>query len=368
MLPISDVKWEPLIPLIGRANRAIAGFDGILHSIPNPDVLLSPLTTQEAVLSSKIEGTQATLAEVFKFEAGEYPEQTERRQDIEEILNYRRALYEAEKELRMRPFNLNLLLDLHSMLLDGVRGQDRGRGRVRTMQNWIGSPGSSIEHAQFVPPDPSFVPQLLDNWEKYYHADRPDPLVQLAIVHAQFEIIHPFSDGNGRIGRILIPLFLFEKSILERPVFYLSTWIENHRNDYIDRLRNIGTSLDSWNQWIEFFLMGLEEQARRNSGRVKVISDLYHQSKSRILKLTRSQFAVPLLDQLFSKPVFQSSNLIFSPAKPSGPMIASLLKSLRDAGVLKILRKGSGRRPTIYAFTQLLTLLTLREDRIMSSI
>ena len=157
MLPISDVKWEPLISLIGRANRAIVGFDGILHSIPNPDVLLSPLTTQEAVLSSKIEGTQTTLAEVFKFEAGEYPERTERREDIEEVLNYQRALYEAKKELRVRPFNLNLLLNLHSVLPDGVRGQNRGRGMVRTTQNWIGSPGSSIEQAQFVPPTPNSI-------------------------------------------------------------------------------------------------------------------------------------------------------------------------------------------------------------------
>jgi cell filamentation protein, protein adenylyltransferase len=134
-----------------------------------------------------------------------------RRQDIQEIINYRRALTTAEQELKTRPFNLNLLLQLHEILLQGVRGQNKARGQFRKTQNWIGASGSPIDKAQFVPPEPLLVNGYLDNWEKYYHVDRPDALVQLAVVHAQFEIIHPFLDGNGRLGRILIPLFLFEK-------------------------------------------------------------------------------------------------------------------------------------------------------------
>jgi Fic family protein len=154
MLPHDDVKWEPLIPLIGQANRALAHYDGVLYGVPNPAVLLSPLTTQEAVLSSKIEGTQATLGDVLKFEAGEEPKQESRRLDIQEIDNYRKALREAEHELQTRPFNLNLLLKLHSTLLDSVRGRDKGRGRFRTVQNWIGSHETSIEHAAYIPPKP----------------------------------------------------------------------------------------------------------------------------------------------------------------------------------------------------------------------
>jgi Fic family protein len=179
-LPLTEIAWEPLIPLIGRANRSIAQYDGVLYGVPNPEVLLSPLTTQEAVLSSRIEGTQATLGEVLKFEAGEEPNQEARRLDIQEILNYRRALREAETELRTRPFNLNLLLKLHEILLDSVRGRNMGRGRFRTTQNWIGAQGSPIEEAQFIPPEPSRLMEYLDNWEEYYHADRPDELVQLA--------------------------------------------------------------------------------------------------------------------------------------------------------------------------------------------
>src|ERR1700690_494796 len=180
MLPHKDVEWEPLIPLIGQANRALAHYDGVLYGVPNPGVLLSPLPTQEGVLSSRIEGPKASLGDVLKFEAGEQPKQEARRLDIQEIDNYRKALRAAEAELETRPFNLNLLLKLHSILLDSVRGRDKARGQFRTIQNWIGVPDSPMEQAAYIPPAPSALPQLLDNWEKYYHMERPDPLVQLA--------------------------------------------------------------------------------------------------------------------------------------------------------------------------------------------
>ena len=173
---------------------------------------------------------QATLNEVLKFEAGREVTEEPKRQDIQEIINYRKALQAAEHELRRRPFNLNLLLKLRSVLLDSVRGRDKGHGRFRTVQNYIGAPGASIEEAFYVPPEPRLVPEYMDNWEKYYHTEERDPLVQLALVHAQFGIIHPFLDGNGRLGRILTPLFLYEKQILSRPIFYLSAYLETQRN------------------------------------------------------------------------------------------------------------------------------------------
>ncbi len=356
ILPIKEVDWEPLIPLIGKANRALAHYDGVLLGVPNPEVLLSPLTTEEAVLSSRIEGTQATLGEVYRFEAGEAPEKESRRQDIGEILNYRRALRDAEEELRTRPFNLNLLLRLHSILLDSVRGQNKARGRFRTDQNWIGTAGTPLEQAAFVPPAPDHLPALLDNWEKYYHSDRPDALVQLAVVHAQFEILHPFLDGNGRLGRILIPLFLHEKQILHRPMFYLSAWLETRREAYIDHLRPLGVKPGSWNRWIGFFLTGLEEQARINSEKARAILDLYERLKTRVLSLTHSQYAVPLLDQMFERPVFEGGHLKFRDRPPSRAAIANLLRALRKGGVLKMLREGSGRRAAVYAFADLINL------------
>ncbi len=355
-LPLREIDWEPLIPLIVRANRSLAHYDGVLHGVPNPEVLLAPLTTEEAVLSSRIEGTQATLGEVYRFEAGEAPAMESRRQDIGEILNYRRALRVAEKELRTRPFHLNLLLRLHAILLDSVRGQNKARGIFRTEQNWIGTSGTPLAQAAFVPPAPDALPVLLDNWEKYYHAQQPDALVQLAIVHAQFEILHPFLDGNGRLGRILIPLFLHEKEILHRPMFYLSAWLEARRDAYIEHLRPLGKEPGAWNRWITFFLTGLDEQARINSGKARNILDLYESMKLRTLALTRSQHAIPLLDQLFEKPVFEGSDLKFGERPPTRAAIFNLLRALRDGGVLKVMREGGGRHATIYAFADLINL------------
>jgi Fic family protein len=274
-LPMEGIRWAELVPMLGKANRALAHYDGVLLGVPNPDVLLSPLTTQEAVLSSKIEGTQATLGEVLRFEAGDAPEKVERRNDIHEILNYRRALRVAENGMKERPFNLNLIKQLHEILLDSVRGKNKTPGRFRTTQNWIGTPGSPIEEAQFVPPDPMLLHGLMDNWEKYYHYEEKDPLVQLALVHAQFEIIHPFNDGNGRLGRIVIPLFLFEKELLRRPMFYLSSYLDEKRDVYIDHLRALDGSIDSWQRWVVFFLEAVVEQARINSEKAKNIMLLY---------------------------------------------------------------------------------------------
>lgn len=356
-LPL-QLDWESLIPFIGAANRALATFNGALYGMPNAELLLSPLTTQEAVLSSKIEGTQATFGEVLQFEAGEEPEQESRRLDIQEILNYRTALQSAESELRTRPFNLNLLLRLHSILLDSVRGRDKGRGRFREIQNWIGRPGSPIQEASYIPPDPAKLQPPLDNWEKYYHADRPDLLVQLAMVHGQFEIIHPFIDGNGRLGRILIPLFLFERGLLSRPVFYLSAYLEKHQDEYLARLSALSSKqgLHAWNKWVQFFLKAVTEQAEKNLNAARSIIDLYERSKAEILGLTHSQYAVPLLDILFERPVFSPPQLEGRAGMPSKQMIMRLIGKLIDAQILIVTREPRGSRSQILAFAELVNL------------
>lgn len=354
-LPLSCVDWPSLVPLIGQANRALALYDGILFGLPNPEVLLSPLTTQEAVLSSRMEGTQATLGDVLKFEAGAEVTEESKRQDIQEIINYRRALQTAEGELKRRPFNLNLLLQLHGILLDSVRGRNKARGQFRVEQNWIGPPGSTIEEARFVPPAPLFLKDNLDNWEKYYHAEERDPLVQLAIVHAQFEIIHPFLDGNGRLGRILVPLFLHEKELLSRPMFYISSYLEANRDEYIDRLRDLGRP-KSWDRWIEFFLRAVTEQAKENTSTARSIMQLYDRLKAKLIELTNSRYAVPLLDFIFDQPIFQSGQLTQHKQMPSLPTIMQMLRRLRKAGILKTVRKGAGRRGEIFAFAELLEL------------
>jgi Fic family protein len=354
-LPLSGLAWESLIPEIGAAHRALAYYDGVVRAIPNPEILLAALTTQEAVLSSRIEGTRATFGEVLKSEAGEDVPEEQKRLDIEEIVNYRRALRAAEAALKRRPMNLNLLRELHCILLEGVRGRDKGRGRFRTVQNFIAPPGAGIDQALFIPPAPNQVMGAMDNWEKYYHADERDALVQLAIVHAQFEIIHPFVDGNGRLGRMLVPLFLFQKGILSPPTFYLSAYLEAHRDEYYARLRGLDGP-ESWNRWVAFFLQALAEQARANTEKASRILELYERLKRQTLSLTHSQYAIPLLDHLFRLPIFAPSALLDFDDMPSKPMVMQLLGKLRDAGMLTILRQARGRRGQILALGELVNL------------
>ncbi len=354
-LPREGVDWRALVPAIGRATRAIARFDGILLGLPEPAVLLSPLTTQEAVLSSKIEGTQATLGDVLRFEAGQPPASAERREDVHEILNYRKALRETENALRKRSFSVALLKRLHAMLLESVRGRDKTPGEFRSSHVWIGAPGTPLEAAHFVPPVPDRVPALMGNLEAYWRGAEPDPLVQLALIHAQFEIIHPFRDGNGRIGRLLVPVFLYEKRLLDRPMFYLSQYLDTHRAEYIARLRELNGA-PSWNAWIAFFLRALAAQAEANSEKARSILALYERLKSKAIALTRSEYAVPLLDRLFAQPVFASSDLFGRPDLPTKPAVTRLLTQLREAGILKQLRPASGRRPQILALAELVNL------------
>ena len=200
----------------------------------------------------------------------------------------------------------------------------------------------------------------MDNWEKYYHAEERDALVQLAIVHAQFEIIHPFVDGNGRLGRMLVPLFLFESEILSRPMFYLSAYLETHRDEYYALLRGLDGP-ESWNRWVSFFLKALADQARANSHKAREILDLYARLKEQVLSLTRSRYAIPLLDHLFRQPIFAPSRLSELKGMPSKPMVMGLLRKLRGAGILAVLREARGRRSQILALTELVNLCEGRE-------
>jgi Fic family protein len=196
----------------------------------------------------------------------------------------------------------------------------------------------------------------LADWESYYHSERPDLLVQLAIIHAQFEIIHPFLDGNGRIGRILIPLFLFEKNLLTRPVFYLSSYLEANRDEYIERLRKLGRQKDSWTGWVEFFLLAITRQAEANVEAARKIIELYETLKPRVIALTRSQYAVPVLDVLFERPILSAGSFDRLPGLPGKTMIVRILSKLREGEILSIGRAQSGRRPQILIFDELLNL------------
>ena len=350
-LPLADLDYGRLIRLVGPANASLARYDGLLQSVINPSVMLSPLTNREAVLSSKIEGTQATVDEVLKFDAGiEFV--GEKAKDIQEVVNYRKALVLATEMLDARPITLSLVCQMHAVLMDSVRGYNKSPGLFRITQNWIGPARCTIEQATFVPPSPLQLQDHLRDLAAYLLVEDFDPLVQTAIIHAQFELLHPFLDGNGRIGRLLIPLFLFQKRALASPMFYLSEYLESNRDLYYARLRGISRDND-WNSWIEFFLGAIEDQARSNTQRVRDILSLYENMKGRITDLTRSPYAIAVLDTLFDRPVFQSGDFVQRSGIPKQSALP-FLRKLREAGILHTLREKSGRRSAILAFRDLL--------------
>jgi Fic family protein len=250
--PPSTIDWPELVPSIGRANAALARYDGLIASIPNATVLLSPLTTQEAVLSSKIEGTVVTMGEVLKIEAGAGGDLAQpKRDDAEEITNYRTALRFASAALVDRPLSQSLLRETHALLMRGVRGRDKDPGAYRNEQNWVGTHGCTIDQASFVPIPQSQLQTGMDSWSQYVSDSvERETLVQLAIVHAEFEALHPFKDGNGRLGRMIIPLFLYERKLLSGPNFYMSGYLEVRRDEYIEALR--GISRDGKDQLVSF--------------------------------------------------------------------------------------------------------------------
>lgn len=358
-LPINDLDYRALIALVGEANAALARYSGLLQGMVNPAVLLSPITNQEAVLSSKIEGTQATLEEVLEHEAGQTHDEN-KTQDIREVLNYRKALMLAQEQLQGRPLRLSMLLQLHTILMDSVRGQNKTPGEFRKEQNWIGRTGCSMEEASFIPPSPLRLHDHLQAWEAYLSSTDFDVLAQTAIAHAQFELIHPFKDGNGRIGRLLIPLLLYAKGRLFSPMFYLSAYLESNRDEYYARLKAISKEGD-WTGWIAFFLRAIIEQATDNTVRVQHIMSLYDKMKDRVRTVTHSQHTAQLVDLLFAKPIFRSSDIIEKSEIPK-PTAHLLIRQLQEDGIINVMRQASGRRPAIYVFPRLLDIAEGRID------
>lgn len=350
-LPLNNLDWVSYISLIGDARDRLSKFDGLLQGIPNPNVLLSPLTTQEAVLSSKIEGTQATLEEVLEYEA-DSKQLDEKKADILEVLNYRKAMYYAIEEMRSSPLSERLLKNIHKILLDNVRSNTKIIGEYRNGQVHIGREGTTLEEATYVPPAPQNIAELMSNLEKYFYYQEKDPLVQLAIIHAQFEMIHPFGDGNGRLGRIILPIFLHYKGVLSTPMLYLSGYFEKYRDTYYTKLNNISANGD-WDGWIVYFLNAVKDQSELNITKAREIMSLYNRKKEEIKEATNSQYTVDILDFIFSYPFFTAPQLT-QRTKINAKYSQDLVKKLEVSNLVKIVRQSSGRNPTIYVFEDLI--------------
>ena len=355
--PPENLDWRALVPSIGPAVEAVARYDGMLAAIPNPDVLLAPLATREAVLSSRIEGTQATMDEVLGFEAGRDAAAPERRDDIQEVLNYRAAMRLAEKMLEDLPLSQRVIREAHRVLLSSARGANAAPGEYRRTPNWIGPPGCGPEDARFVPVEAHKLADAMSAWERFMHDDAPDRLVQLAILHAEFEALHPFLDGNGRMGRLLVPLFLWRHKIIARPVFYVSAYLEANRDSYYDGLLAVSRDND-WTGWCRFFLEAVRLQAEENLEKTKAIRDLYEDMMRRIPDITRSRYAVKAVDLIFQRTVVSGVAFTTEAGIPASTA-RRILDVLSEKGVLEAVVPGRGRRTAIFVFPELFDIVEL---------
>lgn len=355
-------KLEPisldLLKLVSEAERALGRLSGIGYLVPNPDFLVIPYTRLEALASSRIEGTQASLSELFFFEAAsDRPIPSD---DILEVRNHITALYYGIERLKTLPLSLRLVREIHEKLISGVRGgsPDKTPGEFRRSQNWIGPPGCTLADATFVPPPPDRLMDILGEWEAFLHVRDAFPLlIQCALMHYQFEAIHPFLDGNGRVGRLLITLFLCERGALRQPLLYLSAYFERYRQDYYDRL--LAVSRDgAWNAWLEFFLRGVLTQSEHAIESARRIVDQREEYRRRLHDRRASASVLSLLDLVFTNPylsvprVAEALNISFNTANNA---IAKLLQ-------LGILEEVTGQqRNRIYVAGDLLRVLSENE-------
>ena len=295
--------------LLSKADRALGRLDGAITTLPNPDLFILMYVRKEATLSSQIEGTQASLTDVLKSEA--QVRDLARPDDVAETINYVRALNQGLERLDELPVSLRLIREIHQTLMTGVRGHEKSPGEFRTSQNWIGPQGIALADASYVPPPPHLLLDLLGNLESYIRSNDDLPLlIKIGVVHSQFETIHPFLDGNGRLGRLLITFLLCEREVLLHPVLYLSHFFKKNRAEYYDRLQSVRDNGD-WEGWLIFFLLAVSNvanQATEVSRRIVALREKHHQ---RILDDTQhgAGTALSFLESLYQKPYFDISTV-----------------------------------------------------------
>jgi len=304
-----NITWSAkLVTALSASDRALGELAGLASTLSNPNLLIQPLIRREAVLSSRIEGTQASLGDLYAYESVqttlfEFPE------DVKEVQNYVLALQYGLDRLLTLPVSLRLMRELHAHLLTGVRGEQWRPGEFRRSQNWIGAPGSTIETATYVPPPVKEMNQALGNLEEYVHqGNHFPPLIRLALIHYQFEAIHPFLDGNGRVGRLLNSLLLHEWSLLPQPILHLSAYFEANRLEYYDHLLAVSQK-GVWNEWLVYFLRGVQAQADDSIQRVRRLQSLRHGYHDQFQQTRSAARMLLVIDWLFSKPVFNIAQL-----------------------------------------------------------
>jgi len=326
--------------LLSRSDRALGRLDGSIATLPNPDLFVMMYVRKEAVLSSQIEGTQSSLQDLLEAEAKvftPYPHS-----DVREVINYVRAMHHGLKRLQDLPVSVRLIREIHAQLLEGVRGAHSTPGELRRSQNWIGPSGCKIKEATFVPPPPELVPQALSDWERFLHDEHPIPmLVKIGLLHAQFETIHPFLDGNGRIGRLLITFLLTEAGILQKPVLYISHYFKRNRQDYYDYLQAVRDRGD-WESWLTFFLRGVtgvSNEAAETARHILLLRETHRTIITEHLGRAAGN-GHKVLESLFAHPIVTVHNI----RKLTGTSYTAANQLVSRLVGLKILTESTGRR------------------------
>ena len=352
-------NYSSLIKPLAQASAALARYDQMLKGMHNSNILLAPLRSQEAVISSRMEGTVSTLDEVLRLEAeqeeeGEAAAQGNARTEAVEVLLYSRAMKMAQESIKDgQPISNWLIRSSHRILLGFGRGAHLSPGAFKTEQNYLAD--RVRKTILFVPVSPELLGDGMERWLAFINNDETEILIRTALAHLEFEALHPFKDGNGRIGRMIIPLMLWKAGAIAEPYFYISEYFEAHKDEYIDRLREVSAA-DAWVAWIEFFLVALEAQARLNLDKAEQIRALYEEMKGLFVNTLSSKWAIAALDFLFARPVFRNNTFTGKSGIPAATA-HKFIKHLSDAGLLRSIVPAAGRRPALYAFEPLLALV-----------
>jgi len=345
------IGWSAeLAAALSAADRAVGRLAGEGRRLPNPHLLIRPFVRREAVLSSRIEGTQATLGELLAAEAGAAVERSP--EDLREVGNYVVALEYGVERLRELPLSLRLVRELHERLMRGVRGDTATPGEFRRSQNWIGPAGCTLADASFVPPPPEHLMDCLGAWEKFLHDDTLPPLVHAALAHSQFEAIHPFLDGNGRVGRLIITLLLVAKGVLPSPLLYLSAWFEATRPEYYARLSGV-TERGEWEEWLGYFLAGTAGQAEDALGRIQRIDELLSRWRGQLAK-TPSRLPEKAIE-LFAENPYWTVNRLADRLDVAFTTAQRAIDRLESAGIVAL--ASDAKRNRVYCAGALLEIL-----------
>lgn len=343
------IEWSPeLLAALSSADRSLGRLVGAGRRLPNPRLLLPSFIRREAVLSSRIEGTRTSLGELLASEAGAAVDRDP--EDLREVANYVVALEYGVRRLPALPLSLRLLREVHEHLMRGVRGDSATPGDFRRTQNWIGRPGSTLATATYVPPPADLMVDCLGDLEKYLHDDSLPPLAHAALVHSQFEAIHPFLDGNGRVGRLLITLSLIEKGVLQTPLLYLSAYFEATREEYYARLLGV-TQRGEWEEWLVYFFSGVTSQAEDALRRIERIVDLMQDWRDRLAAGTTALRALELLVEnpyWTVRAIGQRLNVAFTTAQRA-------IDRLESAGIVRLTREAQRNR--VYVAREILRVL-----------